>query len=94
VHDAGWQIARLEDGTVEWTSPTGHSYRVPPATYPIDTTSQRPAPAAGEDQNDHTPEPERPSNHGPGEDQTDHGPSGPGETDEPRFWTASPRSDR
>ena len=53
VHEAGWQIRRLDDGTVEWISSTGHSYRVPPATYPIDTTSQHAAPAEGEDQTDH-----------------------------------------
>jgi hypothetical protein len=23
---------------VVWTSPTGHVYRVPPATYPVDNT--------------------------------------------------------
>jgi hypothetical protein len=42
VHEAGWQTRRLQDGTVEWTSPTGHTYRVPLATYPVDTTCQRP----------------------------------------------------
>jgi hypothetical protein len=51
IHDAGWQIRRSEGGTIEWTSPTGHVYRVPPATYPIDTTSQHTA--EGEDQTDH-----------------------------------------
>jgi hypothetical protein len=84
VHEAGWQIRRLQDGTVEWTSPTGHTYRVPPATYPIDTTSQHAAPAEGEDQTDHTPEPERPSNRSQGEDRTDHG-GQPETDDEPPF---------
>jgi hypothetical protein len=51
VHEAGWQIRRLDDGTVQWISPTGHTYRVPPAAYPIDTTCQRPA--EGEDRTDH-----------------------------------------
>jgi Domain of unknown function (DUF222) len=38
-HEARWQPRRLEDGSTEWTSPTGHRYREPPATYPIDTTT-------------------------------------------------------
>ena len=33
-HDAGWRIKRLPDGTVEWTSPTGHTYRRRPDEYP------------------------------------------------------------
>jgi hypothetical protein len=71
VHEGGWQIRRLEDGTVEWTSPTGHAYRVPPATYPIDTTTQHTA--EGEDQTDHTPGTRGPADDGQGEDQSDHG---------------------
>jgi hypothetical protein len=82
VHDAGWQIRRLDDGTVEWTSPTGHTYRVPPATYPIDTTCQRPA--EGEDQNDHTPGADSAADPDPGEDQTDHG-DDPATEDKPPF---------
>jgi hypothetical protein len=38
VHEAGWEIVREPDGTAIWTSPAGHAYRVPPATYPIDAT--------------------------------------------------------
>jgi hypothetical protein len=38
VHEAGWEVTREPDGTVVWTSPTGHAYRVPPATYPVDET--------------------------------------------------------
>ncbi|MDT4959011.1 MAG: hypothetical protein QOD31_2810, partial [Pseudonocardiales bacterium] len=37
-HDGGWQPRRFEDGSIEWTSPTGHKYVEPPATYPIDQT--------------------------------------------------------
>jgi HNH endonuclease len=29
-HDAGWQVKHRQDGSREWTSPTGHLYRVPP----------------------------------------------------------------
>ncbi len=38
-HEAGWQPDRQPDGTLEWTSPTGHRYREAPATYPIDHTT-------------------------------------------------------
>ena len=38
IHDAGWQVTRSTDGTTQWTAPTGHTYPVPPATYPVDTT--------------------------------------------------------
>jgi hypothetical protein len=34
----GLRTPREQDGTTIWTSPTGHVYRVPPATYPIDNT--------------------------------------------------------
>ena len=37
-HDTGWNPTRLPDGTLDWTDPTGHHHRVPPATYPIDHT--------------------------------------------------------
>jgi Domain of unknown function (DUF222) len=30
----GWQVARWPDGTIVWTSPQGHTYRVPPARHP------------------------------------------------------------
>ncbi len=38
-HEAGWQPDRQPDGTIQWTSPTGHRYREKPATYPIDHTT-------------------------------------------------------
>ena len=38
-HNAGWTIARLHDGTTRWTSPTARTYDRPPATYPIDHTT-------------------------------------------------------
>ena len=38
-HEAGWTPKRLPDGSIEWTSPTGHKYVEPPATYPIDHTT-------------------------------------------------------
>jgi hypothetical protein len=37
--DTGWRVERLDDGDLEWTSPTGHVYRKPAATYPIDQTT-------------------------------------------------------
>jgi hypothetical protein len=37
-HEAGWQLERLADGSIKWTSPTGHTYLVPAPTYPLDTT--------------------------------------------------------
>jgi hypothetical protein len=37
-HQARWTPTRAADGTVEWTSPTGHSYVEPAATYPVDHT--------------------------------------------------------
>ncbi|MDT4980426.1 MAG: hypothetical protein QOG07_2305, partial [Pseudonocardiales bacterium] len=30
---------RLDDGSIQWTSPTGHTYLEPAATYPIDQTT-------------------------------------------------------
>ncbi len=39
-HEAGWRLRRLPNGSIEWTSPTGHTYLVPAATYPIDTTAR------------------------------------------------------
>jgi len=47
-HDAGWTPKRLPDGTIEWTSPTGHRYVEEPATYPIDHTTHPPAQAEPE----------------------------------------------
>jgi hypothetical protein len=38
-HEGGWNKQRLPDGSIQWTSPTGHYYTKPPATYPIDHTS-------------------------------------------------------
>ena len=39
-HDAGWRLHRLENDTVRWTTPTGHTYdRPPPDSLPIDTTT-------------------------------------------------------
>jgi hypothetical protein len=37
-HEAGWRPERLADGSTRWTSPDGHIYRKPPATYPVDRT--------------------------------------------------------
>jgi hypothetical protein len=51
-HEAGWRPNRLPYGTIEWTSPTGHTYVQPPATYPIDHTTdppRRPEPEADPD---------------------------------------------
>jgi hypothetical protein len=39
-HDAGWTPRRLPDGAIEWRSPTGHRYTEPPATYPVDRTTE------------------------------------------------------
>ncbi|PZS25661.1 MAG: HNH endonuclease [Pseudonocardiales bacterium] len=39
-HQAGWTPQRLPDGSIEWTSPTGHTYRDEQRTYPIDRTMQ------------------------------------------------------
>jgi hypothetical protein len=50
-HDAGWQLRRRPDGSIEWTSPTGHAYLVPATTYPTDTTWQAEAP----NQQEHPP---------------------------------------
>jgi hypothetical protein len=40
-HEGGWRLRRFSDGSVEWTSPTGHRYPVGPATYPVDGTRMR-----------------------------------------------------
>ena len=40
-HNGGWQLRRLENDTVRWTTPTGHTYdRPPPDSLPLDTTTQ------------------------------------------------------
>ena len=39
-HDADWTVQRLDDGTVRWTSPTGHTYDRPLDPLPIDRTAQ------------------------------------------------------
>jgi hypothetical protein len=39
-HEAGWEPERQPDGSLEWTSPTGHRYREQPATYPVDRTTR------------------------------------------------------
>jgi hypothetical protein len=38
-HEAGWQLNRRPNGSMEWTSPTGHRYVEEAATYPVDQTS-------------------------------------------------------
>jgi hypothetical protein len=52
-HDAGWHLKRLVDGSIEWTSPTGHTYVVPASTYPVDRTSTM---CAADDNVEHPPE--------------------------------------
>jgi Domain of unknown function (DUF222) len=42
-HRSGWEVRQHEDGTLTWTSPTGHRYRTRPAQLP---TAQQ-APRAG-----------------------------------------------
>ncbi|PZS28803.1 MAG: hypothetical protein DLM58_16535, partial [Pseudonocardiales bacterium] len=37
-HEAGWLPELLPDGSIEWASPTGHTYRDEQPTYPIDRT--------------------------------------------------------
>ena len=39
-HEAGWQPKRGPDGSIEWTSPTGHTYVEEPSTYPVDQTPE------------------------------------------------------
>jgi hypothetical protein len=47
--DTGWHVQALPDGRLRWTSPTGHTYDKPAATYPIDATAPLTAkPAAAE----------------------------------------------
>jgi hypothetical protein len=58
VHEDGWGIIRNADGSVTWTSRTGHSYRVKPATYPMDGTGQSDRLTEGEDQKGHPSDPD------------------------------------
>jgi hypothetical protein len=37
-HEAGWAPELLPDGTMQWTSPTGHVYYDPPHLHPADHT--------------------------------------------------------
>lgn len=39
-HDTDWTVERRADGTTVWTNPTGKTFVVDPATYPIDRTSE------------------------------------------------------
>jgi hypothetical protein len=39
-HEAEWTVKRLPDGTVRWTSPTGHEYNRPFDPLPIDRTAK------------------------------------------------------
>jgi hypothetical protein len=39
-HEHGWSVERLPDGTVRWTSPTGHHYHRPLDPLPIDHTRE------------------------------------------------------
>ena len=32
-HQTDWQVEQLPDATFSWTSPTGHTYRVPPEPF-------------------------------------------------------------
>jgi hypothetical protein len=38
--EGGWTARPTNHGHTRWTSPTGHSYRRPAATYPIDVTAE------------------------------------------------------
>ena len=55
-HQAGWTPNRLDDGSIQWTAPTGHTYVEPPATYPIDQTRELDQPP-GPGDNDPDPPP-------------------------------------
>jgi hypothetical protein len=39
-HETGWHVERLPDGDTRWTSPSGHRYTQPAATYPTDRTTE------------------------------------------------------
>ncbi|HEY8827377.1 MAG TPA: hypothetical protein VIM17_06430, partial [Jatrophihabitantaceae bacterium] len=58
-HEAGWTPKRQPDGSIEWTSPTGHTYVEEPATYPIDRTLD-PPPSTQPEQIEADPDPPPP----------------------------------
>ncbi len=49
-HETGWTCRASPDGSITWTSPTGHRYREPPDPYAVDTTTGRPNEAATDTQ--------------------------------------------
>jgi hypothetical protein len=57
THDAGWTPRRLDDRSIEWTSPTGHKYVEPPATYPIDQTIELSQPTEPAEPSETDPDP-------------------------------------
>jgi len=59
IHRGGWTLTREPDGTTNWTSPTGHVYRVPPASYPIDETMKIKKDATEAEPTDQTPQKRR-----------------------------------
>jgi hypothetical protein len=59
IHRGGWTLTREQDGTTIWTSPTGHVYRVPPASYPIDETAKIKKDATEAEPTDQTPQKRR-----------------------------------
>jgi len=56
-HNAGWTPRRLDDGSIEWTSPTRHTYLEPAATYPIDCTTELAEPTRAGEHNQTDPDP-------------------------------------
>jgi hypothetical protein len=58
-HEAGWTPKRQPDGSVEWTSPTGHTYVEEAATYPLDHTLD-PPPSTQPEQIEADPDPPPP----------------------------------
>ena len=56
-HQAGWTPKRQPDGSIEWTSPTGHRYVEPPATYPIDQTRELDKPTGSDKPSQADPDP-------------------------------------
>jgi hypothetical protein len=59
IHRGGWNLTREQDGTTIWTSPTGHVYRVPPASYPVDNTMKIKKDATEAEPTDQRPKKER-----------------------------------
>jgi len=47
--DTGWSVQPLDTGELKWTSPTGHVYVKPAATYPIDRATTVAAQASSVD---------------------------------------------